>query len=160
MSVEKELETISKQHGGRLHPVDVVEYATDPKTELHSHFTWDDGDAAYQYRLWQARQIIRVTVTTLLRKDGELVACRAYVSLKEDRGQEGYGYRPVVKVLGNATLRGVMLTEALDELRVFQRKYRLLKELTPVFTAIQRVIDAKPATNGRARKKRGALVGA
>lgn len=44
---------------GRLAPADVVEAARDPQSPLHSHFEWDDTDAARKYRLDQARTLIR-----------------------------------------------------------------------------------------------------
>jgi hypothetical protein len=64
-AIVAELETIRRNAGGVLRPEDVVSFAADPDTELHSRFEWDDTEAAQQYRLWQARQLIRVTVTVL-----------------------------------------------------------------------------------------------
>lgn len=48
-----------ERDGGRLLPVDVVNAARDPASPLHSHFTWDDKEAAERYRLEQARTLIR-----------------------------------------------------------------------------------------------------
>jgi hypothetical protein len=44
---------------GRVAPEDVVEYADDPASPLHSAFEWDDTVAAQQHRLAQARSLIK-----------------------------------------------------------------------------------------------------
>jgi hypothetical protein len=44
---------------GLLRIETVVAAATDPASPLHSHFEWNDGDAAHRYRLGQARTLIR-----------------------------------------------------------------------------------------------------
>ena len=62
MDYKQELEQIRKANDGELRPADVVEFARNPDTALHSRFTWDDDKAAAEYRLWQARELIRVVV--------------------------------------------------------------------------------------------------
>jgi len=64
-AIQQELESIRRSAGGLLRPEDVVEFARSPETALHEEFTWDDSEAAHQYRLWQARQVIRVNVTVI-----------------------------------------------------------------------------------------------
>jgi hypothetical protein len=129
-----ELETIRLKAGGTLKPEDVVSFARSEKTALHSAFTWDDGDAATQYRLWQARQVIRVCVT-YSEQLGEPI--RTYVSLREDRGEDGY--RLLGDVLGDAVKCQTLLEQALQELAVWQDKYRQLTELAPVIKAADKV---------------------
>jgi hypothetical protein len=48
-----------EQENGDLKPVDVVEDARDPTSPLHDFFEWDNDAAAQQYRLSQARLLIR-----------------------------------------------------------------------------------------------------
>lgn len=149
---QDELEALRKRHKV-VSPQCVLEFATDPTTALHRRFTWDDSKAAYEYRLWQARQVLRVAVSVLA---GSEEPVRAFVSLQDDRGKEGY--RWTADVLSDAELRQKMLDEAMAELRVFQRKYRVLSELAPVFEAAERVAkqkaNAKPGRNGQAKAKR------
>jgi hypothetical protein len=133
--IQKELEAIRKSHGGHLRPEDIVEFARDKKTALHSRFQWDDTDAAHQWRLQQARQIIRVHVTVIQEDVGPV---RAYVSLKTDRHHKG-GYRAMVDVLSDEEQYAQMLADALDELRTFRAKYNKLKELRPVWDAIDSI---------------------
>ena len=131
------LESIRAKHGGILRPEDVVATAADPKSILHGQFEWDDGKAAQEYRLWQARHLIRVCVTIIPQAEsGEI---RAYVSLKADREAPGGGYRALVDVLKDDELRRQLLAEALEEMEVFRSKYRRLRELAPIFEAAKRV---------------------
>lgn len=44
---------------GQITPELVVEAAADPQSPLHKSFTWNDEEAAYSYRLDQARALIR-----------------------------------------------------------------------------------------------------
>ncbi len=69
--VAEKLAEIAEQNGGRLTPNLVLDEARDPESILHNLFEWDDGLAAHQHRLFQARQIItsvRVVITTEKRK--------------------------------------------------------------------------------------------
>jgi len=125
-----ELERIRASHNGILYACDVVEYAIQPETELHSCFTWDDEKAASEYRLEEARRIIRIVVTVI---DQDKEAIRAYVSLRADRGLEEGGYRTLVDVLGNEEMRARLLIEALDDLKTWENKYRALEELSAIF---------------------------
>lgn len=53
------LEQIRTTHAGHLLPEDVVTEAADDKSPLHAAFTWDDAKAAHEFRLREARFLIR-----------------------------------------------------------------------------------------------------
>jgi len=131
MTVQQELEAIRRSHRGVLNPRDVVEYAKDRKTALHSRFTWDNDAAAAEYRLWQAREIIRVVVRHEEHIEKNV---RVYVSLRADRAKGG-GYRALVDVLGNEARRQQLLAEAFDDFERWEAKYDMLAELAPIFEA-------------------------
>jgi len=134
-----ELEFIRKRSAdGILQAEDVVEFARDERTALHSEFEWDDTVAAHQHRLWQARQIIRLTVTVIDSPAGQQTV-RMYASCDSDRVQPGGGYRSLVDVMGNDELRDQLLAAAFRELRTVRRKYQQLRELQPIFRAIDKV---------------------
>ena len=137
--IEKELQRIAESNDGVLTAQAVVEAAKSARSVLHNQFTWDDSDAAHQYRLWQARQLIRCTVTVEPRTHVEV---RAYVSLTTDRQNDGGGYREMTKVLSRKEDRAQMLADALDELRVVEQKYKQLKELASVFAEVRKVRKA------------------
>ena len=134
-----ELETIRSAAGGVLSPEAVVEFARNENTALHSYFTWDDTEAAREYRLWQARQVIRVCVT--VSDDVQGPPIRTYVSLHEDRGNEGY--RLLTDVLSDSQRREKLLIQSLNELQSWQQKYSQLKALAPIFAAAERVRSVK-----------------
>ena len=155
MTVKEELELIAKRHGGCLNPEDVVAFARDKTTTLHRQFCWDDSKAAEAYRLWQARQVIRVHVTVLEGSDEQV---RAYVSLRQDRGEAGY--RRIVDVIADDDLRQTLLEEAYAEMSVFAKKYRVLKELSAVIDAMDKAMDkvaaktvGKVGGNGKPKAK-------
>lgn len=154
--VRRELNDIREAHDeGLLRPEDVVAFARNPKTELHKLFTWDDSEAAHQYRLEQARHIIRVVVRVL--PNGPQVPTRVYVSLNAERVKPGGGYRTLVSVLSDEESRANLLAEALRDLEFFQRKYAILDELADVFAAMnavrRRISKAQKKPRGRKRRK-------
>lgn len=149
-----ELEQICTQAGGVLRPEDVVVFAKNPRTALHSWFTWDDTAAAREHRLWQARQVIRVCVTVQDNQQGPPL--RTYVSLYEDRGQDGY--RLLTDVMSDEEMRDKLLTQALSELRTWQEKYRQLEKLVPIFAAAEKVEHRWIVTPAKRPGKRGSFV--
>ena len=134
--IRRELDRLRAQAGGLLSPERVVEFASNPETALHSQFTWDDGEAAHQYRLWQARKVISVVV--IERDDSAGPRIRSFVSLTTDRVPGG-GYRELDDVLSDERLHRQMLDDALDDLRRVRRKYQALQSLRPVWRAMDEV---------------------
>lgn len=129
----QELERIRQEHGGILRAEDVVLAAEDLSSPLHNSFEWDDTAAAEQWRLQQARQIIRSVVVILPNFSKPI---NAFVSLRDDRTQEGGGYRTIIDVMSDKDMRERLLEEALAELRHWEQKYSQLNELAPVFEAV------------------------
>ena len=134
----EQLEKIRLENGGVLRPRDVVDTARDKKSPLHDYFTWDDSHAAELYRLEQARVIIRCAVTIIPNKN-EGVTVRAYTSLYDDRKVEGGGYRLTVDILSDEDRRTALVRQALSEARAWEEKYKTLRELIPVFSAMKKV---------------------
>ena len=132
-----ELEVIAGDSpDGLLRAADVVEYARDQSTALHSCFTWKNSEAAEKWRLFQARNIIRVSVKVL---PNQVKPYRAFVSLMGDRQEAAGGYRVTATVLTDEAQRTALLMQAQAELRVLRKKYAELKELAEVFAAIDRM---------------------
>ena len=98
----KLLEKMARQNGGVLMIDDVIAEAKDENSILHTHFEWDDSEAASQYRREQARSLIqkcKITVVT-----SEPTHVRAFVSLPSDR-ESGGGYRMVSDVMTNESMK-------------------------------------------------------
>lgn len=137
--VREELEQLRLNNGGELvAPSAVVEFAKrNKRSALHKEFEWNNTKAAQQYRLEQARHLIRLYVNVVPTENGDIPA-RMYVSLVSDRRKTGGGYRTLQSVMTNDELRHELLQQALDELQRVRRKYQNLQELAPVFAAIDR----------------------
>lgn len=133
----QELDRIASRNGGILQPEKVVEEARNSRSPLHSKFQWDDTIAAHEYRIFQARNLIRVAVNVI--PNGDETAERIWVSLRSDQQSEGGGYRALVDVLSDKQLRKQLLDEALKDMEYFQEKYSHLKELSEVFLAIKKI---------------------
>lgn len=131
-AIVAELEEIEAAHG-IVRPEDVVEFARNPQTSLHSRFEWDDTEAARQHRIWQAREILNVCVRFV--GDVEKRPMRAYVSLGSDR-LAGGGYRSTVRVLDDADRRAELLAQAKREAQQWANRYKEFTELARIRDAI------------------------
>jgi hypothetical protein len=105
-----------------LHPAEVVEWAqVHPQSALYSKFEWDDTKAGREWRLQQARQLIRLHVVT---EDG----APKMVNLRIDRSRGG-GYRDLKDVMNDEDLRTAMLSDCVADLRRVQARYSLIKDM-------------------------------
>lgn len=134
--IQQELEALREE--GVLHAEKVVAWArVHPDSALHKQFEWDDGKAADEYRVWQARRVIAVHVVN---ESGE----RRLISLSIDRSKGG-GYRSIEDVSRDQDLMAVAVKDALGELRRTRAKYQHLKELSDVWETIDKhVVVAEP----------------
>jgi hypothetical protein len=121
-----------------ISPEKVVEAAKPKTSPLHDYFTWEDGEAAHQWRLEQARHLIRVVVDIIELPDKSQREVRVFVSLPSDRNSEG-GYRVMSRVLDDEEKKKEMLEDAMRELIRFREKYDMLKELAGIFKAIDKL---------------------
>jgi len=85
--VGEELAAVMAANDGKAESADLVEYATDPDTELHKCFTWDDTACGVKHRLWEARRLIRLVV--VVSTDGKTmpIAINVVVSDGDDSDQ-------------------------------------------------------------------------
>ncbi len=139
MSIITELLEIYESNGDVLRTEDVVEYARNPETELHRHFTWDDTEAARNWRLQEARTVIQVNV---LMSESTQKTVRAFVSLVPDRTIPGGGYRRIEHVMADPVRRQQLLKQALREAQAWRERYTALQELAPIFEAMDEVGSA------------------
>ena len=124
---------------GLIKPERVVEAARPKTSPIHDQFEWDNSAAAEKYRLLQASELIRVSVEIIdCGGNRDPVMVRAFTSLTTERGVSG-GYRATVQVLSNKQMREQMLADAIAELRAFERRYAILKELAEVFAAARKL---------------------
>jgi hypothetical protein len=149
VSIRQELEAlIDESEDGVLHARDVVQWAkSHPGSALHGAIEWDDIKAADAHRLWQARQLIQIS---LVREDG----APRMVSLTIDRASGG-GYRQISDVLPVKSLRDQMLADALADHERWEQKYTDIRELVDIHEAARQARSAL-----RRRKPKGGEEGA
>ncbi len=145
---QTELETVRKKNGGILRPAEVVSFARDPETALHKRFEWDDTEAAIEYRLEQARHIIRVTVCLVGDNPDPI---HAYVSLISDR-KGSDSYRSIEEVMRSPKLREELVAQALREANSWRSRYERFSELAPIVKEIKRAQGrVKPSLRNNVR---------
>lgn len=114
----------------------VLEAARDPGHVLHRAFTWDDGIAAHQYRLEEARRLLRSIV--VLTPDKR--TCRAVISVRPN-GSNAAFYYPRKVVMSVKQLKKKAIQEALELILGVLDRYRDLGELDGIRSAAQEVLD-------------------
>lgn len=142
VEIKEALEGIYERDGV-LHPVTVLDEAADPEHPLHGCFTWDDSEAARQHRLNQARQLIRVAVTVIPSLNSGPV--RQFVSISSMRKTGTGSYLAMIDVVSDEARYQQMLQDALTTLVGFERRYRHIRELGPVFSAIAALVTERAA---------------
>lgn len=141
-AIRKELARL--QRDGVIRPVDVVEVARDESSPLHGCFQWDDSEAAHQYRLVQARNLLRVYVNVEDRKSDPV---QAFVSLTSDRVKPGGGYRVLTDVMNDDAMREQLLQDAFVQFRNMRRKYQHLQKLAKVWAAVDEAEAAEKVSS-------------
>ena len=136
-TVREELLYLNKKYKRLVNPHEVVTYAENPETKLHSKFEWDDEKAGHEYRIWQARQIISLELTVIENNGVLSEPVRLFVSLKNDRNKKG-GYRLITDVLDDKNMRLRLLSEAFADFDRIKERYNALTELAEIFTAIDK----------------------
>lgn len=114
-----------EQREGRLDPSDVVTEARSIESPIHPYFEWDDAKAAGEYRLEQARGLVRAVVVVRV-EEVERPPIRAFVSVKRD-GERTYA--PIDNVLTNPDLRAQAFAEIRGEICSLRRKLTAWEEL-------------------------------
>lgn len=112
----------------------VVEKARSKKSVLHPYFEWDDTTAAEEYRLVQARELIRAVVIVVENKKqpDSPITIRAYEHVeREDGSSPKTAYIPITQVLADEELRTQVISRLYDtiaEAEATAKKYEYLVE--------------------------------
>ncbi len=119
----------SKNEEGLLKAEDVVQTARHPDHPLHKYFEWDDSEAAEQWRLAQARGLIRKVLVVGPNGDEDGQPIPKYVSLQSDRKKKGGGYRQTNQVVNNKQLLAELEETAKKDIEGVLARYEMLKGL-------------------------------
>lgn len=125
----------------------VLNHAKDENNPLHDLFTWDDSKAAHEYRLWEARSLIK-SVKVTIKTGVEEVTVRKYVNLRTDETNNanpwGHNseYKEVKEVLNDEQRREIMYQQALNELNSFRKKYHNFQIFENIIKEIDKILAA------------------
>lgn len=146
MTLEEELLAV-KGKKELLIAEDVVKWASKHRESLiAAQLEWDDGKAAHQHRINQARQLI----VSLEIKMGE--GQRRFYSLSIDRNNKrGGGYRDINDIMRSQSLYDILMADALNELKRMQEQYERLTELKPLWRAAEKIRQKRSGKGGEAR---------
>jgi hypothetical protein len=127
-----------EERDGEIKPEVMVDEAKDTEAALHPCFEWDDQKAAENYRVGQAKGVLR-NIVVVYQKDDEKeepLQVRAFVHVKQTDEEESK-YIHVETAMSDEILKRQLLESALRELDEFRRKYHGLIELSELFGVIE-----------------------
>lgn len=136
--VGEHIELLRKQCKGELTPEDILADAKNDNSPLHDYFEWSDTAAAHQYRLQQARGLIRAVVAVYVdeNKVKPAVRTRAYVHINEPSAPH---YREASHAMSQQKTRQLVLQRAWRELQSWRQRYKDLKEFSDLIAVIDEV---------------------
>ena len=140
---------IREENGDVLTPDQIVDKAKSKNSPIHEFFEWDNTIAGEKYRLYQARNLIG-RIEIIVESDGEEDQIRAFHNIRIQDGEEHeQGYVTLRDVQTNKDYLKIVLGDALDEIKSWQKRYsqykrlKLFKPLKPIFKAIRQTIVRK-----------------
>jgi hypothetical protein len=140
-AVGDHLEMLRQKFKGELTPQDVLDDARHGNSPLHPFFEWDNGVAAEQYRLQQARGLIKSVVAIYVSDDKPAVRAKAYIHVPEPGAPH---YRETSHALSQAKTRQMVLDRAWNELKQWKARYRDLEEFAGLVHIIDRIDEDFP----------------
>lgn len=130
------------QERGELTPAVLVEESRALGTLLHEVFEWNNDAAADEWRLAQARQIVRSVVLVSQPERGEQApTLRAFVSLSRPDGGTARYYRPIIDVLESPTETAEIQQRLRHELLSLRRRYLDLIDAATLARTAQEVLS-------------------
>lgn len=138
--VQVELERVRKKNDGELSPNSVIDAAKAKRSKLHRFFTWDNSEAAHQYRLVEARRVIQ-SIEVVRSEAPEVGATREWQTRRAKSNPKEVVYDRMDEVLKDPEARTELLSRALSELLSIRRRYQQLQELSIVFRQLDDLLE-------------------
>jgi len=123
-------------------PEEVVEDARSSTAPTHEFFEWDDSAAAEQYRLEQARYMIR-SIFVVVEEQTFVKETRAFVhvTIQEPEQEPRKVYTTVQHALTEEDLRKQTIEYALNQLDNWRKRWNEYTELADVLNAVKETVD-------------------
>lgn len=143
-SYGEELERLKKVNDGFLDAEIVLESAKRKKSPLHSHFEWNDTEAARKYRLEQARYMIRSIEVEIITSEGDRRSERAFLNIQVSPVEKGeipvHKYTDIQTIAKNPYYKNQVIQNALREAREWSKRYEDYNELDGIRYAIRKAV--------------------
>lgn len=149
-AVAAELERIERERGG-IRPRDVVAAARPRASPLHPAFTWDDGQAAEQWRLFEARGLVRA-VRVVSESGEDQGPAFVHVSVDDDDAEHDPRYVSVATAAGSKLLFNSAVRELTSKLAAAQRALQELHDAARRHTKRQQQIGLALGAVSRAQR--------
>ena len=132
-----ELEAI-RERDGNITPEAVVAAASEMSSSMHPQFTWDDTEAAKQYRLNEARHLGRSIELVVSESPNTPVRAYSLVSAPPAEGESAARkvYTSTTEALADPVVRDEILSAAVRDALTFRKRYHALSELSSVFQSM------------------------
>lgn len=120
---------------------EIVSAAQRKNSPLHDYFQWENGPAGEKWREHQARQIINHLIIVKENPDDGEIEVRAFFNVSKSEDIEDTAarrYVTIFSVLENEEYYHQVLKKALAELKTWQKKYQMIKELKTIFGIIEK----------------------
>src|SRR3954466_16270624 len=115
-----------RERRGKLTGENVVDEARPADHPLHEHFEWDDSVAGEEFKIIQARALIRrVTVTRVNATTDMPVRVRTFHSIP---GPAGRAYHQVTEIVEEPITMRILLSQMRREFAALKKKYSHLEE--------------------------------
>lgn len=135
------LDLLRQESKGELTPEDVIKDARRNNSPLHSFFQWDDGKAAEQFRLSQARGLIRAVVAVYVQEGKPARHVSAFVHIAEPGAQH---YRSTDHAMSLTRTREIVLRQAWREFQQWRKRYEELDEFAGLFEVADVIAEKLP----------------
>jgi hypothetical protein len=129
-----EMTDLITANGGRVTAEQVLERAQDPTSPFHSHFVWDDTEAAHRYRLQQAGALIR-KFKVVRNVGGRTIKVDAFVKVPDSTD----GYVPVHEAM---TMDWVVQQRRIRMIASMERLAQELRHWDEFTSVADAIVDA------------------
>lgn len=137
------LQALCDRHKGKLTPQIVLEEASHQSSPIHHLFTWDDTEAAEQYRLLQAADIIRRVKVKVRVSESQTRLVRAFVNIEnpadDDLIDRKRVYVPVVEALRKSQTRAQVIDALHREAMEWKHRAETYEVFAETCKAIKRI---------------------
>ena len=138
-----ELIRLREEANGSLKTEEIVKEAREEDSPLHDFFQWDDSIAGELYRRSQARKLTAGIYEVIIEGEEEKLIPLFYNVIietrKKDEMQTEQGYVFNVEIVENKDYYEQQLEKAVREIKHWQEKYSMLKELSEIFGVIKKI---------------------